>query len=109
MRRGHCIHFQYSVYFHRTVKGIYTMKANELITLFMKRLPALLPPDFTLEEGEREVSAGQHQVDIQARLRTPTRAWPIVIEVKNADRIASIRQAASQVKHFAQIQHAIPF
>jgi hypothetical protein len=29
------------------------MKANELIALFIKQLPALLPPDFTLEEGER--------------------------------------------------------
>lgn len=85
------------------------MKGNELITLFMKQLPALLPPDFTLEEAEREVSAGQQQVDIRARLRTPTRTWPIVIEIKNADRIAPIREAASQAKRFAQTQQAIPF
>jgi hypothetical protein len=32
-----------------------------------------------------------------------------VIEVKNVDRIALIREAASQAKHYAQIQHAIPF
>jgi hypothetical protein len=87
------------------------MKAETLITLFMEQLPALLPPDFTLEEGEREVYAGQRRVDvdIRAQLRTPTRTWPIVIEIKNADRIASIREAASHAKHFAQTQHAIPF
>ena len=59
------------------------MKENELIALFMKQLPALLPPDFTLEEGEREVSAGHHRVDIRAQLRTPTKTWTIVIEIKN--------------------------
>ena len=85
------------------------MKVNELIMLFIKQLPDLLPPDFTLEEGEREISAGQQRVDIRARLRTPTRAWPIVIGIKNADRIAPIREAASQVKRSAQTQHAIPF
>src|SRR5947207_176943 len=85
------------------------MKENELTTLLMKQLPALLPPDFTLEEIERKVSAGEYHVDIQARLRTPTRTWPIVIEVKDADRIASIRHAASQAKHLAQVQQAIPF
>jgi hypothetical protein len=37
--------------------GIERMKENELTTLLMKQLPTLLPPDFTLEEAEREISA----------------------------------------------------
>ncbi len=32
-----------------------------------------------------------------------------MIEIKNTDRIAPIREAAFQVKRYAQIQHAIPF
>jgi hypothetical protein len=85
------------------------MKEEELIIHFMNKLPILLPPDFALEESASGVSVGRQRVDVQAWLRTPTRAWPIVIEIKNADRIALMREAASQVKRSAQTLHAIPF
>ncbi len=97
--------------YHSTVRWkVYKyMNTTELTTQITKRLPELLPPDFVLNKVRKEVGVAQGRADIEAAIQTPTRMTRFVIEVKNADRIAPIREAAYQVKRYASERDAIPF
>jgi hypothetical protein len=87
------------------------MKERDLLALIMKRLPDLLPKGFTLEGayGESADLVMQNTFDIEATIQTPKGRVKVIIEVKSADRIAPLREAAAQVKELAKTRKAIPF
>ncbi len=107
-----CIYFHSIVYFHRTVKTYIMMKENELETQFIEQLPSLLPQDFAIAGVVRHSFApaeDKFDFDIDARLKTPSGDFRIIIEVKNADRIAPLREAARRIKLSAKARNALPF
>ncbi len=105
-----CVYFHHNVYFHRTVKVYIMMKINELEAQFREQLPSLLPQGFTIAGGaRRSFAAAENRFDIEARLNTPAKEFRILIEVKNTDRIALLREAARQAKLSAQALNALPF
>ncbi|MBU3978177.1 hypothetical protein KJ980_04650 [Patescibacteria group bacterium] len=87
------------------------MKERDLSALVMKRLPELLPQGFSPIGlyGENPDLAVKNIFDIEATMTTPKGEFRFIIEVKNTDRIAPMREAAAQVKQLAQTQKAIPF
>jgi hypothetical protein len=85
------------------------MKDEELTRLFKQQLPALLPAAFTVEKLGQEVRLGNgNQADLQATVKTPTRRFIFTIEVKSADRVAPMREAAYQVKRYALASNTTP-
>ncbi len=85
------------------------MNSPELTTRITNQLSELLPADFTLNSVRKGAGSTRARADIEAEVQTPMRSSRFVIEVKNADRIASIREAAYQVKRYATERDAIPF
>ena len=85
------------------------MNTFELTTQIVKQLSDLLPDDFTLNSVRKETGSARARADIEAEVQTPLRTSRFVIEVKNADRIAPIREAALQAKRYATERNAVPF
>jgi len=85
------------------------MNTPELTTRITKQLSELLPADFTLNSVRREAASTRPRADIEAEVQTPMRRSRFVIEVKNADRIAPLREAAHQAKRYATERNAVPF
>jgi len=89
--------------FHRTLKGQETMKQRDLTAQVMKQLPSLLPRGFTLIGCRRESSGllKHDNYDIEADIQTPKGVVQVLIDVKNTDRIALMREIAVRVKKSA--------
>ena len=88
------------------------MKERDLTAQVMKQLPSLLPRGFSLI-GMRGESSGlvKHDdiYDIEANIQTPKEVVKALIDVKNTDRIAPMREIAVRLKQLAQTRNAIPF
>ena len=98
------------ILFHRTLKMVHTMKELDLIEQFVGNLFELLPSGFTPIEANRDgaIDDAIKGVDLQVKVQTPKGVFMLAIEVKNADRIASIREAAFQIKQIVGKQDFIP-
>jgi hypothetical protein len=91
------------------MKMVFTMKDIQLTKQFRQQLPSLLPANFTVDKLREEVASDtRNRSDLQATLKTPTRTFSFSIEVKNADRVAPMREAALQAKRYAVASNTIP-
>jgi len=61
------------------------------------------------EWGQYRDVIGRNTFDIKANIKTPKGIFEVIIEVKNADRIAPLRMAARQVKQYARGKNITPF
>jgi len=79
---------------------------DNLTTLVKEQLPTLVPAGFAINELQQEPEMNDGGPDLRATMKTPTQTFQLVIEVKNADRIASMRDAARQAKRYADMTTA---
>ena len=85
------------------------MKELELTNQLTKKLPSLLPSDFTVGSLRSGIDIRRSDdVDILASIKTPGDPLKFAIEVKNTDRLASVREAAYQIKKYTGSTNTIP-
>ncbi|OGK51638.1 hypothetical protein A2966_04920 [Candidatus Roizmanbacteria bacterium RIFCSPLOWO2_01_FULL_41_22] len=84
------------------------MKNIQFLAQFIKQLPNNLP-EGTVLEITRSERTGEGRVDVEAKLTTGNKAFPVSIEVQNTGGTATLREAARQVKEYGSQSGTVPF
>ena len=87
------------------------MKEAELLDRLTNELPSLLP-GFAVESVRREVPLNggwaHRRIDILAQVKAPIDTVQLAIEVKDTERLASVREAAYQIKKLTDNTDFVP-